>query len=316
MTVELWPDQGVVTRPFRSIAVAVQAIDGGGFAFNAVERLDEEGWSGTVEAPNCDVAHLEVFERLRAEIDPEDRLRFLASPDGKSQIWQHPHELKAALPGCSVRGPSSADAVVMAAAKAGLPPEWVPLAPVRRDQLAREPLTVATDGSVRERKFTGYGWLAANGRHGVHGAQYSPKIIGKKTALVAELRAINDAVRNVANRRLNILCDSRFAIDIVQRWMHGEDVLPDGYTTEREKGATAGLVAARNRIRFHRDRITISWVPGHRGEPLNEGADALARLGSRYAAGASGLTPGEYRQRAIGIADGFSEEFNRLAVAS
>lgn len=315
MTVELWPDQVVGTRPLRSIAVAVQAIDGGGYAFNAVERLDEESWSGTVEAPNSDVAHLEVFERLRALLDPADRIRFLVSLDRTSQIWKHPRELRAALPGCTAQGPSSADTPLMVAARAGLPPAWVPLAPVARDQLSREPLTVATDGSVRERKFTGYGWLASDGHHGLHGGLHSPKIVGKKAALVTELRAINDAVRNITNRRLNLLCDSRLAIDIVQRWMRGEDVLPDGYTTERDKGATAGLVIARNRIRFHRDRITISWVPGHRGEPLNEGADALARLGSRYVVGDSGLSPDEYRRRARGLADGFAREFNRLALA-
>jgi broad specificity phosphatase PhoE len=32
------------------------------------------------------------------------------------------------------------------------------------------------------------------------------------------------------------------------------------------------------------------WAKGHRGEPLNEGADALARLASRYATGTSELT--------------------------
>ena len=316
MTVELWPDQAVSVRPLRSIAVAVQSIDGGGFAFNAVERLDGERWSGTVEAPNCDAAHLEVFSCLRSEIDSADRLRFLVSLDRTSLIWKHPKELRIALPGCSVQGPSLADAVVVAAARAGLPPEWVPLEPVPLDQLSREPLIVATDGSVRRRKFIGYGWLAANGQHGAHGAEHSPKVAGKKVVLVAELRAINEAVRNLPNRRLSLLCDSRFAVDIVGRWMRGDTVLPDGYSTERDGGATAGLVTARNRIHFHRDRITISWVPGHRGEPLNEGADALARLGSRYSVGDSGLTPTEYRQRARGLADGFAQEFNRLAVAS
>ena len=314
MTVELWPEHVVSTRPLRSIVVALQAVDGGGYAFNAMETQDGESWSGTVEAANSDVAHLEVFHRLRSENDSADRIRFLVSPHRGSLIWQHARELRVALPGCSVQGPSSADAPLVVAARAGLPPEWVPLAPLAQDQLAREPLTVATDGSVRKR-FTGYGWLACNGRHGVHGAEYSPKIIGKKAPLVAELRAINDAVRTVANRRLNILCDSRLAIRIVERWMQGDTVLPDGYTTERDNGAPAGLVTARNRIHFHRDRITISWVPGHRGEPLNEGADALARLGSRYAAGDSGLTPDEYRRRASGLAEGFAQEFNRLALA-
>ena len=103
MTVELWPDHAVSVRPLRSIAVAVQSIDGGGFVFNAVERLDGERWSGTVEAQNCDAAHLEVFSLLRSEIDSDDRIRFLVSLDRTSLIWKHPQELRIALPRCSVQ---------------------------------------------------------------------------------------------------------------------------------------------------------------------------------------------------------------------
>ena len=317
MTTELCPDHEFMDlieanhRPIRSVAVAVRELDGDGYAFRAVERLEAgDVWSGTVHGSNKDAALFEVFCRLRADIGNRDRIRFLVSLKSKSLIWQYQREIGAALPGCSVQGPSSADATLMAAAVAGLPPEWAPIEPPTHEHQSSEPLTVATDGSVR-RKFTGYGWLASDGQHGVHGASHSKSIVGTRVVLIAELRAINEAVRKLPNRQLTVLCDSRPAIAIVERWMKGEKVLPEGYTTERANGATAGLVLARNRIHFNRDRISIHWVPGHQGEPLNEGADALARLGSRYAIGNSGLSRAEYHERASGLAEGFAQEFQR-----
>ena len=317
MTTELCPDHEFMDlivancRPIRSVAVAIRELEGYSYAFRAVEGQQAgEGWSGAVQAPNEDVALLEVFCRLRADIGDRDRIRFLVSLNRKSLIWQHPKEIRAALPGCSVQGPSVKDGALMAAAIAGLPPEWAPREPATHEHQSSEPLTVATDGSVR-RKFTGYGWLASDGQHGVHGAGHSKNIVGTSVVLIAELRAINEAVRKLPNRQLTVLCDSRPAISIVGRWMKGERVLPEGYTTERANGATAGLVLARNRIHLNRDRISIHWVPAHQGEPLNEGADALARLGSRYAIGNSGLSRAEYRERANGLAEGFAQEFQR-----
>jgi ribonuclease HI len=102
---------------------------------------------------------------------------------------------------------------------------------------------------------------------------------------------------------------------MVKRWMAGDDVLPQGYTTYRENGKTPGLVEARRLIHHARDRIHVAWVKGHQGEPLNEGADALARLASRYALGRSGLDADEYRRRAEDLAKAFSAEFNRLRSA-
>jgi ribonuclease HI len=133
--------------------------------------------------------------------------------------------------------------------------------------------------------------------------------------LIAELRAINDAVRVLPYRRLTVLTDSRAAQDMVRRWIVGDDVLPTGYNTERCPGLE-DLVQAQRRIRIHQNRIDVQWVPGHHGEPLNEGADALARLASRFARRDSGLTAEEYRHRTEGIAEAFSSEFRRRHTAS
>lgn len=60
----------------------------------------------------------------------------------------------------------------------------------------------------------------------------------------------------------------------------GDDVLCWGNTIERGDGKEAELVTAQWLIHAQRDRLTPVWAKGHRGEPLHEGADALARLAS------------------------------------
>ena len=156
------------------------------------------------------------------------------------------------------------------------------------------------------------GWLASNADHGLHGYRHSTNQIGSHTVLISELRALDAALNALPGRALTLVSDSTGAIKMATRWMAGEDVLPDGYTTERAEGRTAGLVLARQRIHANRDRLTLSWARGHRGEPLNEGADALARLASRYAMGDSGLSHDEYRCRAMGLAQSFAAAFNRV----
>lgn len=138
---------------------------------------------------------------------------------------------------------------------------------------------MATDGSVRE-SITGYEWLASTGQYGLLGFPHRRRQIGTDPVLVAELRAIDAAVRSIRYAPLTILSDSRSAVRMVRRWMAGDCVLPDGYTTDLRSGQ-AGLIQAHNRIHAHPDRIDIQWRHGHQGDPLNEGADALARLASR-----------------------------------
>lgn len=48
---------------------------------------------------------------------------------------------------------------------------------------------------------------------------------------------------------------------------------------------------------------------------MNEGADALARLASRYALGDNALDGAEYHRRAEDLAATFSREFNRARTA-
>lgn len=296
-------------RPIRRIAVEVHPADGDEFVFHAVDG-DESAvnWSGSIRAATADAALLDVFVRIRLDVHPLDRIRFLVNVPRGSLIWAHIDELRTALPRCTIQGPGPGDTEVMADAAAGLPalPEEPPVG-----ELSLPALTVAADGSVRGR-FCGYAWLASDGQYGLQGRIDSRTVIGRRASMVAELRAIDDAVRRLTRRHLTVYCDNSYAVSMARKWMDGQEILPEGYRTDRATGRQAGLVIAQCRLHRNTARLDIRWARGHRGEPLNEGADALARLASRYVKGDSGLTPAQYRERAQGLADAFAADFRRV----
>lgn len=289
-------------RPMLSVAVVVAERSASQFRYSA--RADNRRWTGTVDAETRDSALLEVITRVRETSDVE-RIRFVVQLSPRSTLWAMRDEIALLIPGVWIDRPRLSDENLMRQACMGLREAApVPAAPV----------WVATDGSVRGR-ITGYGWLASSGEYGLQGFRHSTKLIGPKVVLVAELRAIGSAVQKLRGREITVLSDSKLAIAMANRWMAGHDVLPEGYATYRESGRTPGLVRAREMIYQERDRLTLVWVKGHQGDPLNEGADALARLASRYALGSSGLDGDEYHRRASDLADTFSREFNHQRTA-
>jgi hypothetical protein len=54
------------------------------------------------------------------------------------------------------------------------------------------------------------------------------------------VEVFGDDVRH--RRHITMHSNSRFVIATVQRWMVGEDILPEDYITECGNGKTAGLV--------------------------------------------------------------------------
>lgn len=308
----LWPQ----VRPIKRVAVAVRTGDGEDVWFHAVDGEDcTKRWSGTVRAATPEAALLDVFVRIRSDVDSRDRIRFLVTMPRKSLLWVHQEELRSALPLCTVEGPGPRDRELMSAAADGLPAERMTAPQTATDHRALPPLTVAADGSVRGR-CCGYGWLASDGQYGLHGRIDSPRLIGRRKSMVAELRAIDAAVRRLTGRHLTVFCDNSYAVSMARKWMDGHEVLPEGYRAERADGRTAGLVLAQRRLHQNRARLDIRWTRSHRGEPLNEGADALARLASRYIKGNSELSPPQYEQRAGGLADAFATAFRRLETGS
>ena len=303
-------------RPITAVAIAFADKKGPAYRYHAAST-EQTSWFGVVQANTVEAAVLDVILRVLADSPGTDRVRFIVRLPATSPLWRHAPEVGALLPGVTVEMPGLPDQDLIETARAALAidtptPARDSSTPAPAADLS--PVWVATDGSVR-RTITGYGWLASDGAYGMLGFRHSTKQIGTKVVLISELRAIGEAVRKLRGRDITLLSDSKLAVAMVMKWMDGDDVLPRGYTTERGDGREAGLVTARRLIHAQRDRLNPVWAKGHRGEPLNEGADALARLASRYATGTSELTNAEYHRRAADLAKAFAAEFNRLRVA-
>ncbi|MGV0852609.1 RNase H family protein [Mycolicibacterium phlei] len=283
-------------RPATSVAVVVAGGIGPTFRYSASSAT--QSWVGTVRAESSETALLDAIKRVRAQAD-DQRLRIVVQLPPRSTLWALRDEIPILMPGVFLERPTLADEPLMTAARDGL-------VPPRR----HAPVTVATDGSVRG-KVTGYGWLASTGEYGLMGFRHLKKQTGPKVVLVAELRAIAKAVQSLRGRDITILSDSRQAVAMVLRWMAGDFVLPEGYSVERANGRTPGLITAQKMIYAERERLHPVWVKAHSGEPLNEGADALAKLASRFVRGDSGLDNAEYHRRAADLAAAFAAAFNR-----
>ena len=282
-------------RPPETVAIAVAAAD---FGYRYAAVGDLQAWSGFIAAPTKEAALLEAITRIRAEHGKHLRMRFLVNLKGASPLWQQAHETH-----WWIERPDTSNQSFMEAAEERL--RQAPPTPVVSLPVDREPMTVATDGSVRG-KHAGFAWLSCTGHYGVAGYRSSVKTVGRQAVLVAELRAIGDAVCELTRRHLSIVSDSQDAVAMVDRWRRGDTAMPVEYPSD------GPLHAVRRQIYADRDRVDVRWAPGHRGEPLNEGADALARLASRHRRGDHGLTVDEYRRRAAGIANGFASEFRRV----
>lgn len=286
-------------RPPETIAIAVIPVDFG-YRYAAIGEL--QSWSGFIAVPTKEAALLEAIARVRAEHGRHLRMRFLVNLKGSSALWHRAHQIH-----WWIERPDTSEQPLVDAAVEQL--RHAPPAPVVSLPVDQESMTVATDGSVRG-KHAGFAWLSCTGHYGVAGYRSSLSTVGRQTVLVAELLAIGDAVCELTRRHLSVVTDSQDAVAMVDRWKRGDTTMPVEYP------ADGPLHIARRQVHVDRQRIDVRWAPGHRGEPLNEGADALARLASRHHRGDKDLPVHEYRRRAAGIADGFAAEFRRIGDAS
>jgi ribonuclease HI len=291
------------------------------FYFYATDGV--QSWSGSSVAPTREALLVDVFSDVRGGFDGP--IRFAISVLPTNPIWQHIDELQTAL-GCLVERAHLGDQSLMEEAGERLkellpvpnvlgfqdPPPVEQLVEETMAPVVGDPLTVATDGSVRG-SFTGYGWLASDGRFHLSGSKKIKGLHVQKAVLLTELRAIDDAVRSLPGHPLTVLTDSTVAASLISDWMEGCDVFPYGFPCETADKHP--LENMRDSIRTNRERLSCRWVRAHRGDPLNEGADALARLASRYVRGDNDLTEDEYARRAAGLATGFSAEFGRRAAS-
>lgn len=277
--------------------------------------LAGEGFSrtGDVSAHNREDAVVCSLAAARVDLAQLGPVDVVVSLPDRARIWSMGQELAGLFTGVTLTPYTPADQTLREAAMRALEP-----APTPQPRPERLPaLSVATDGSAAHRRI-GWGWLADDGRHGYGAASPNKRCCSVRTLpVLAELRGVSAAVRALPGRQLVIHTDSRAAIDLVRRWVAGEDRLPPGYdVSHHEASAKGGLLHIREQVRREAHRIDLRWVRGHVGDPLNEGADSLAKLARRHADGSWGLTDEEIPARAASIAAAFTREPRRLATAA
>lgn len=128
-------------------------------------------------------------------------------------------------------------------------------------QEPQRPLQVATDASVSKRGSAGIACVDENGR------QHTMRLHSRNT-VYCELRAIRMALANFSGP-LRILSDSQSSITLITN----QD------STARRSHVQA-LVEQIRTLMANRD-VTLEWVRGHNGHPLNEAADRLAMAARR-----------------------------------
>jgi len=294
-------------RSAETIAIDIAEWDSG-YVYAAVSS--DQSWSGAVAAPNAAVAVLEAIDQICTSCPEHHRIRFVVNLGAQNVLWSYAAQIASAPTAWWIERTSESDQPLVREASSLL--ERVRLSPPPLSVPPIEPgsITVATDGSVRG-TYAGIGWLTACGAFGLAGYRSSTKREGRSKVLAAELWAIGDAIRTLPRRKLIVMTDCLAAVEMVDRWKCGHEVMPTDYPA-KPPGTKRNLHDVQRRIYVERDRIELRWVRGHCGEPLNEGADALARLGSRFRRGDRDLDGDEYRRRAAGIAKGFAAEYRRI----
>jgi ribonuclease HI len=259
------------------------------------------GSTGTVRAQGREDAVLcalaAAYPALRTRV-PAD---VVVSLPPTARLWSFVVEVEVHFSGVSLVPCTDADAPLRAAAMRMLSPVQPVVAPPTGS------LTVATDGSATRGRI-GWGWLAEDGRHG-HGteAPSTRLCVRRKHPVLAELRAISEAITALPHRDLVVRTDCRPAISLVEEWMGGGDRVPDGYVaTHHTAVKRGGLLWMQEQVRTQAPRLDIGWVRGHAGDPLNEGADSLAKLARRAAEGTWGFTAADVPRRAREIAAAFT----------
>jgi ribonuclease HI len=161
---------------------------------------------------------------------------------------------------------------------------------------------VGTDGSVRgDKHAVGSAFLDEAGDWWLTWVRHDPGSLSPHASLHAELRAICRAVTKHPHR-VTVLSDCLDATNLIHAWQMKLDKPIPGY----RDGKTLNSFA--RSVRTEPDLVDVRWIAGHQGHPLNEGADALARLASRV--NRDGLSKDYVRQQASEIAAAFTAAFH------
>lgn len=145
----------------------------------------------------------------------------------------------------------------------------------------RNRIDIWTDGACSGNPGPGgWGALLLNGQHRkeIHGGE--PDTTNNRMELRAAIEALN-TLKRASTVRLHT--DSTYVKDGLTKWIHNWK--RNGWRTAAKKPVkNADLWQALDDAAA-RHQIEWIWVKGHAGDPGNERADELARLGSEEARG-------------------------------
>lgn len=161
------------------------------------------------------------------------------------------------------------------------------------EQAPNTPLTVGVDGSYKlvttsglVRKPMSWAYLTTGGTYGFGTSTIPGSVVGYKRPLQGELRAAWWSIKRTPETHpLTLLVDSYVAVELMNEWRDGGERMPLGYTLERSSGRKATLLQLAHKLHAARDRVKVEHILGHTGIPLNEAADALAKMARAWATG-------------------------------
>lgn len=176
-------------------------------------------------------------------------------------------------------------------------------------------ITAAADGSsLGNPGPTGWGWYIDDDRWAAGGQRQGTNNIGELSAVIDLLQQTGEV------DELLILCDSKYVIDSITKWMpgwkrkgwkkaDGKPVMNVELMQQLDRLMSARKAAGRV-VRFE-------WVKGHAGHPLNEAADRLANGAAvAYQRGAvPDAGPGFSADAAADAADAADAEVSRRPAA-
>lgn len=133
-------------------------------------------------------------------------------------------------------------------------------------------IVVAADGSALGNPGpAGWAWYVSDECWSAGGWEHGTNNMGELKAVLELLKA----TAQVPDQPLRILCDSRYTIDSLTKWIHGWK--KKGWKKSDGK-AVLNLELFKELDEAMKGRkYTFEWVKGHAGHPLNEAADERAR---------------------------------------
>lgn len=114
----------------------------------------------------------------------------------------------------------------------------------------------------------------------LHGGE--PLTTNNRMELTAAIQAL-EALRRPA--AVSLYTDSRYLLDGITKWIKGWQ--RNGWLTSARKPVKNGDLWRRLAEAMSPHQVTWLWVKGHAGDPGNQRADELARLGIEEAASAA-----------------------------